>query len=236
MKALRGFSSGVGPSLSLGLALVLLALVLVSSGCLLWFVNQAALNERLAARQKRIESYRGHLGLAQQRLDACWRQTAADLDAQAQTLPPGSLFASQVRAGLADAVICFDAAGRVAYPGPNLPIAELAPRPVGRGPALLPAMAAARFHLLLPMPAPSATDDGPRRSSTGSGRRRPWARSSRAWTGRTRRAGARSHAPGPGPPLGASGQDRGRAGGAQGAARRGAVCASHRRPGKAPGA
>ena len=92
MKALlRSFFPGAGQGLSLGLALVLLALVLVSSVCLLWFVNQAALNERLAARQKRIESYRGHLALAQQRLDAYWRQTAADLDAQAQN--PGSRLA-----------------------------------------------------------------------------------------------------------------------------------------------
>ena len=159
MKArLRSFSSGAGPGLSLGLALVLLVLVLVSSVCLLWFVNQAALNERLAARQKRIESYRGHLALAQQRLDAYWRQTAADLDVQAQTLLPGSLFARQVRAGLADAVICFDAAGHVAYPGPNLPIAELARRPAGTGPAPLPAVAAAPFHLLSPAPAPAAAE------------------------------------------------------------------------------
>jgi len=162
MKArLRSFSSGSAQGLSFGLALVLLVLVLVSSVCLLWFVNQAALNERLAARQKRIESYRGHLALAQQRLDAYWRQTAADLDAQAQTLAPGSLFARQVRAGLADAVICFDAAGHVAYPGPNLPIAELARRPAGTGPAPLPAVAAAAFHLLSSAPVPAAAADTP---------------------------------------------------------------------------
>jgi len=155
---LRSFSSGAGLGLSLGLALVLLVLVLVSSVCLLWFVNQAALNERLAARQKRIESYRGHLALAQQRLDAYWRQTAADLDAQAQTLPPRSLFAQQVRAGLADAVICFDATGHLAYPGPNLPIAELARRPAGTGLAPLPADAATPFHLLSPAPAPASAD------------------------------------------------------------------------------
>ncbi len=164
MKArLRTSSSGAGQGLGLGLALVLLVLVLVlvSSVCLLWFVNQAALNERLAARQKRIESYRGHLTLAQQRLDAYWRQTAADLDAQAQTLPPGTLFARQVRAGLADAVISFDAAGHVAYPGPNLPIAELTRRPAGTGPALLPAVGAAPFHLLSPAPVPAAAADTP---------------------------------------------------------------------------
>jgi hypothetical protein len=152
---LRSFSAGAGQGLSHGLALVLLVLVLVSSVCLLWFVNQAALNERLAARQKRIESYRGHLALAQQRLDAYCRQTAADLDAQAQSLPPATLFAAQVRAGLADAVTCFDAAGRVVYPGPSLPFAELPSPPAPTGPAPLPGVAAAAFHLLSPAPPPA---------------------------------------------------------------------------------
>ena len=88
-KLLRSLSPGAGRGHSLGLALVLLVLVLVPSACLLWFMNQAVRNERLAVRQRLIEAYRGHLVLAQERLAAYWRQTAGELDTQAETVPVG---------------------------------------------------------------------------------------------------------------------------------------------------
>jgi len=122
MKALlRSFAPGAGRGHSLGLALVLLVLVLVPSACLLWFMTQAARNERLAVRQQLIEAYRGHLALAQERLAAYWHQTADALDTQAETTPAAALFAKQVRAGLADAVVCFDSAGQAIYPSGSLP-------------------------------------------------------------------------------------------------------------------
>ena len=49
----------------------------------------------------------------------------------------------------------------MAYPGPNLPIAELARHPAGTGPALLPAIAAGPFGLLSPAPAPAAAAETP---------------------------------------------------------------------------
>jgi signal transduction histidine kinase len=98
--------------------LLLLLAVLVPSVCLLWFINQAVHNERLAVRQKLADAYRVNLSLVQDQLEAYWRQGTAALDAEADHLPPPALFARQVRAGLADAVICLDPAGNVAYPGP----------------------------------------------------------------------------------------------------------------------
>ena len=133
MKALlRRFAPGAGRGYSLGLALVLLGLVLVSSAYLLWLTTQAARNERLAARQKLIEAYRGHLAVAQERLAACWRQTAEELDAQAETTPAPALFGRLVQQDQADAAVCFDPAGRVLYPdaGP----ADKASEPAGLAP------------------------------------------------------------------------------------------------------
>jgi signal transduction histidine kinase len=98
--------------------LLLLLAVLVPSVCLLWFMNQAVRNERLAVRQRLVDAYRVSLSVMQNQLEAHWRQTATELDLEADQLAPPALFAKQVRAGLADAVICLDAAGNVAYPSP----------------------------------------------------------------------------------------------------------------------
>jgi signal transduction histidine kinase len=105
---------------SIGLIVLFLVLVLMPSIGLLWFMGQAARNERLAVRQKLVNAYQAHLAMAQERLDAYWQNLARDLDEQADRLPPASLFAKLVRAGLADAVICFDRAGNVVYPSAGL--------------------------------------------------------------------------------------------------------------------
>ena len=113
---LRRFSLRPSGGDGLGLVLLLLLVVLVPSVCLLWFMNQAVQNERLAVHQKLVDAYRGHLTLAQERLDSHWRQTGSDLDTEAEKLSALELFARQVGSGLADAVICFDSVGNVVYP------------------------------------------------------------------------------------------------------------------------
>ena len=151
MDHVKGFSkqitiSPARPSGSL-LTLLLLLAVLVPSVCLLWFMNQAVHNERLAVRQKLAEAYRVNLSLMQNILDAYWRQTAASLDADADRLSPSALFSRDVRAGVADAVICFDVAGNVAYPAPALtakPEALSAPWTEAERQELLSPVAAAR--------------------------------------------------------------------------------------------
>jgi len=125
---------GTGRPSGLWLMLLLLLAALVPSVCLLWFMNQAVRNERLAVRQKLAEAYRANLVLVQNQLDLYWRQTAAALDADADHLPPPVLFAQFVRNGQADAVICFDAAGNVTYPS-----AVPAPKPEAPEPGWLKA-------------------------------------------------------------------------------------------------
>ena len=112
----------------LWLMLLLLLAALVPSACLLWFMNQAVRNERLAVRQKLADAYRANLSLVQGRLDASWREKALALDAEAERLAAPTLFKSQVSSGLADAVVCFDTNGSIVYPGP-------APAPAPEAPA-----------------------------------------------------------------------------------------------------
>jgi signal transduction histidine kinase len=108
-------SIGAGRPSGSWLILLLLLAVLVPSVCLLWFMNQAVHNERLAVRQKLIDAYRVNLALARDQLVANWTKPGPNPDLQPAAAP--ALFARQVRDGLADAVICFDAAGHVIYPG-----------------------------------------------------------------------------------------------------------------------
>src|ERR1035441_10180351 len=101
---LIGFAShrrqnlGAGRPSGSGLMLMLLLAMLVPSVCLLWFMNQAVHNERLAVRQKLADAYRVNLSLVQNQLEAYWRQTAGALDTEADRLTPPALFARQVRA------------------------------------------------------------------------------------------------------------------------------------------
>ena len=93
VKAISGkLTIGAGRPSGSWLMLLLLLAVLVPSVCLLWFMNQAVHNERLAVRQKLADAYRVNLSLVQNQLEAYWRQTAAALDAEADRLsPPGAL-------------------------------------------------------------------------------------------------------------------------------------------------
>ena len=99
-----------------GLMLVALLVVLVPSICLVWLMNRALQNERVAVNQKLVEAYRGHLTLAQERLDRRVRSLSEEFERAATNLSPAQLFAREAAAGRADAVICFDSANRVVYP------------------------------------------------------------------------------------------------------------------------
>src|SRR5664280_390362 len=109
---------GAGRPSGSWLMLLLLLAALLPSVCLLWFMNQAVHNERLAVRQKLTDAYRANLSLVQNQLDVHLRQTASTLEADASRFTAPALFAQQVRAGLADAVICFDSSTNVIYPAP----------------------------------------------------------------------------------------------------------------------
>lgn len=100
---------------------MLLCVVVVPSLGLVWFMRQAVENERLAVRQKLIEVYRAQLSGVQRRLNTQWARLADDAAARLDRATPAAIFAATVRAGAADAVVCFDAAGNVTYPAAPAP-------------------------------------------------------------------------------------------------------------------
>ena len=83
---------GAGRPSGSGLMLMLLLAMLVPSVCLLWFMNQAVHNERLAVRQKLADAYRANLSIVQNQLEVHLRQTASTLEADATRLAPAALF------------------------------------------------------------------------------------------------------------------------------------------------
>jgi signal transduction histidine kinase len=102
------------------LLLLLAAVVLVPVACLLWFMNKAMQNERLAVRQKLAEAYLGHLSTAQERLERYWQEKASALDGFEEGTSGSQFFARCVRSGIADSVICYDSRGRLLYPASPL--------------------------------------------------------------------------------------------------------------------
>jgi len=98
------------------LTLMVCLVVLAPTVFLLWLMNQAAQNERLAVRQRLMEVYRGHLVLAEERLTAHWRQLDNEVSLLIDTVPASSLFHRQVLANSADSIICYDTNGNPAYP------------------------------------------------------------------------------------------------------------------------
>lgn len=86
-----GYGSGLWP------VLLALLVVLIPTACVLWFLNQAVHNERLAAKQRVVEAYRGYLPLLRNRLETYWQQQAAALEAAAGKSPAPAAFAACLR-------------------------------------------------------------------------------------------------------------------------------------------
>jgi len=78
--------------------------VLLPTGCVLWFMNDAATSQAAAARQSVTEAYRNQLPLLRDRVEANWQTRAASLDSQAGARTPSD-FARAVKAGLADSIV-----------------------------------------------------------------------------------------------------------------------------------
>lgn len=113
----RFFSRRTGRDLRVWPVLALLFLaVLVAIGCVLWFMREAVQNARLAVRQTLAEAYMGQLELLQKRVGDQWKQEMGRFD---RDEPGPRLFARAQKEGWADAVVCFDAEGRVVYPQIN---------------------------------------------------------------------------------------------------------------------
>ncbi len=95
--------------------LVLLVAVLVPTACVLWFMNAAMSNERLAIQQKLKDVYRKQLLAISATVDKQWREKLDALETLSG-LHPAEAFSQLVRAGVADSALIFDDAGNVSYP------------------------------------------------------------------------------------------------------------------------
>jgi signal transduction histidine kinase len=116
---LRSQLAGTGHDVSRWLVLLFLALgVAAPAACVLWFMNEAMTNQRDAAREKLADAYRGQLQLMRDKLSADWEKRAAGLEREAESSPAPVAFEQAVLTGMADAVICLQADGSVAYPAP----------------------------------------------------------------------------------------------------------------------
>jgi signal transduction histidine kinase len=116
---LRSQFTGTGHDVNQWLVLLFLGIgIAAPAGCVLWFMSEAMNNQRDAAREKLSVAYRGQLQLTRDKLDAGWEKRTVELERAAAALPAPLAFERAVRTGLADAVICLNADGSVAYPAP----------------------------------------------------------------------------------------------------------------------
>lgn len=105
-----------GEQTSTGTLIALLLLVLGPALCVVWFMNVAMRNERLAVRQTLTDAYHNHLLSLQRQLATVWkvRQTAFK---SITNTAAAEIFAAVVRSRLADAAVVYDTSGNVLYPG-----------------------------------------------------------------------------------------------------------------------
>lgn len=103
--------------------LLLLLVVLVPTGFLLWFMNDAIARQSIASRQIALEGYRGQLRLLRARTDLFWQPYADRLEAEPShgvekptPLSPEERFAQLVLADRLDGAVLLEADGRMAFP------------------------------------------------------------------------------------------------------------------------
>jgi signal transduction histidine kinase len=114
----RTRAGAIGQDRSAWLMLLFVLLgVLLPTGCVLWFMNDAARSQAAGARRSVEEAYRGQLRLVRDRVDTFWRSRAAALQAK-----PGEWTAADfpriLAASGADSVVLLDPQGAVQYPSP----------------------------------------------------------------------------------------------------------------------
>ncbi|MHC4444595.1 MAG: tetratricopeptide repeat protein, partial [Planctomycetota bacterium] len=96
--------------------LLLLLAVLVSTACVLWFMNQAVSNVRLVVRQKLEEAYQGQFEIVRDRLNEHWNSKLDTLSKIDPGVDGAEIFASLVRDQICNSVIVYDEAKRPVYP------------------------------------------------------------------------------------------------------------------------
>ena len=104
--------------------LLLLAVVLVPTVCVVWFMNEVTQNEHLAVREKLTNLYRSHLPLVQEHLRSKFLESLEAVDNLPVDAVGAALFHDTVSAGLAESLICYDAGGNQTYPQTGLASSE----------------------------------------------------------------------------------------------------------------
>jgi len=110
-----GLGAGHGFRSWPALALTVLA-VAAPTACIVFFLNAAVRNERLAVRQKLVDAYRLRADEAQNALGACWKRALQEIEAGIRDLAPPEAFARAAQSGLADGIIIMRADGKPSYP------------------------------------------------------------------------------------------------------------------------
>ncbi len=105
------------------LLLFLLVGIVCPTACLLWFMNDAAESQSIAARQEVLEAYRGQLRLVRDQVNSYWQSEAEKLDTPGRSTPED--FARLVKSGAANSVIILRDDGSPLYPtAPSTPISD----------------------------------------------------------------------------------------------------------------
>jgi len=94
---------------------------LAAALCLLWFMNAAMRNERLAAQQTLAEVCKTRLSERTTRFQTDWENGTEPLDAIAAQDAPSAVFAKCVLSGKVDSVLVFDEQGHLTYPNSAFP-------------------------------------------------------------------------------------------------------------------
>jgi len=98
-------------------ALVLIvAAVLVPTVCVLWFMNKAMSNERIAVRQRLTAIYERELARATRHVDAWVADKLKSLATPGADAEPSATFAQLVRSGQFDSAVVLDDNGAAVYP------------------------------------------------------------------------------------------------------------------------
>ncbi len=96
------------------LLLFLLVGIVCPTACLLWFMDDAAESQSIAARQEVLEAYRGQLRLVRDQVNSYWQSEAEKLDTPGRSTPED--FARLVKSGAANSVIILHDDGSPLYP------------------------------------------------------------------------------------------------------------------------
>jgi signal transduction histidine kinase len=122
IKSIKRAFSRTGQNSELWPVALLLFAVVVPAVALVWFMNAAMENERLATRQKLADSYRAQLSSIQMELERHWEERLGELEKLASATPPAAAFARCVQSGFSDSVLIANERGDIVYPHSPSPV------------------------------------------------------------------------------------------------------------------